>query len=44
VVGALNRARLWESTSVEELRVQADAAAGQLAGCLLQPRRRAAAA
>ena len=44
VVGALNRARLWESTAVEELRVQACNAAGLLAGCLLQARARAAAA
>lgn len=44
VVGALNRARLWESTAVEELRVQAGSAAGLLAGCLLQPRARAVAA
>jgi uncharacterized NAD(P)/FAD-binding protein YdhS len=44
VLGALNRARLWESTAVEELRVQASQTAAVLVGCLLPPRSRAAAA
>jgi len=44
VVGALNRGRLWESTAIEELRVQASATAARLAGRLLSPARRAAVA